>query len=129
LSWDGKAVKSAYIVWLTLTGVAVFLTKFFGNPFVGETEYRIEYTGKVGTTLWATYNVTDRDKSRENTSEKIIGTLPQTVKFTSNNNSIVSANGSTASREAIKIQIYKNGSSCGSSESSESRITDTIVCR
>jgi hypothetical protein len=122
-------VKSVYVVWLTLTGVAVFLTRIFGNPFGGETEYRIEYTGKVGTTLWANYNVTDRDKARENTSEKVIGTLPQTIKFTSNSNSIVSANGSTAGSEPIKIQIYKNGSPCGSSQGSESRITDTIVCR
>jgi hypothetical protein len=122
-------VKSAYVVWLTLTGVAVFLTRIFGNPFGGETEYRIEYAGKVGATLWANYTITEHDKSRENTSEKIIGTLPQTVKFTSKNNAIVSANGSTTGREPITIKIYKNGSACGSSQGSESRITDTIVCR
>ena len=122
-------MKSIYVVWLTLTGVAVFLTQIFGNPFGSETEYRIEYTGKVGTTLWANYTITDHDKSRENTSEKVIGTLPQTVKFTSQNNATVSANGSTTTREPIKIQIYKNGSPCGNSPSTETRITDTIVCR
>ncbi len=122
-------MKSEYVVWLTLTGVAVFLMKMFGNPFGGETEYRIEYTGKVGTTLWANYTVTDHDKSRENTTEKIIGTLPQTVKFTSKSNSIVSANGSTTTREPIAIRIYKNGSACGSERGIEARITDTIVCR
>jgi hypothetical protein len=127
LHWDGKAVK--YAVWLTLTGIAVFLTRIFGNPFAGETEYRIEYTGKVGTTLWANYTVTEHDKSREKITEKVIGTLPQTVKFTSTNNSIVTANGSTTSREPITIQIYKNGNACGSSQDGETRITDTIVCR
>jgi hypothetical protein len=127
LNWDDKAVK--YAVWLTLTGMAVFLTKIFGNPFAGETEYRIEYAGKVGTTLWANYTVTEHDKSGEKTSEKVIGTLPQTVKFTSKNNSIVTANGSTTSREPITIQIYKNGNACGSSQDGEARITDTIVCR
>jgi hypothetical protein len=122
-------VKSAYVVWLTLTGVAVFLTQIFGNVFGSETEYRIEYAGKAGTTLWASYTITEHDKSRDNTTEKIIGTLPQTVKFTSNNNALVSANGSTTNREPITIKIYKNGSPCGSSQGSEARITDTIVCR
>jgi hypothetical protein len=127
LNWDGKAVKSVF--WLTLTGMAVFLTRVFGNPFAGETEYRIEYTGKVGMTLWATYSITEHDKSRENITEKVIGTLPQTVKFTSKNNSIVTANGSTTNKEPITIQIYKNGNACRSSQSSETRITDTVVCR
>lgn len=101
----------------------------FGNVFGGETEYRIEYMGKAGTTLWANYTITDRDKSRENTTEKIIGTLPQTVTFTSKNNSTVSANGSSSNKEPITIKIYKNGSVCGASRRSEVRITDTIVCR
>jgi hypothetical protein len=121
-------VKSVYVVWLTLTGGAVFLTRVFGNPLGGETEYRVEYAGKVGATLWGSYTITEHNEFRNNASEKVIGTLPQTVKFTSKNSSIVTANGSTTNQEPITIRIYKNGRPCGN-QGAEGGITDTIVCR
>jgi hypothetical protein len=117
-----------YLVWLALTGATVLLMRIFGNPFGGDVEYRIEYTGKVGASLWANYTIAEHNELRNSTSEKVIGELPQTVKFTSKNDSMVSASGSTANRDPVTIKIYKNGSPCASSEGAGG-ITDTIVCR
>ena len=124
-------MKSVYIVWLVSTGLAVSVAQNFGNPFGGgEAEYRIEYAGKAGTTLWGNYIITEHDQSRSNTTEKVIGELPQTVNFTGKNNAIVSANGSTTSQEPVAIQIYKNGKQCGNSQGTDrAGITGTIVCR
>jgi hypothetical protein len=122
-------VRSVYLVWLALTGATVLLIRIFGNPFGGNVEYRIEYTGKVGTTLWANYTIAEHNGLRNSTSEKVIGELPQTVKFTSKKDSIVSASGSTTDRDPVTIQIYKNGSLCASFQSDRGGITDTVICR
>jgi hypothetical protein len=125
----GKVVKSVYVVWLALTGAMVFLTQIFGNPFASSAEYRIEYAGKVGATLWGNYTITEHNKSRDNITEKVIGELPQTVNFTSTNNAIVSANGSTINQDRVDIQIYKNGRACNTPQSDRVVVTNTIVCR
>ncbi len=107
----------------------MLLMRIFGNPFGGDVEYRIEYTGKVGASLWANYTIAEHNELRNSTSEKVIGELPQTVKFTSKNDSIVSASGSTTDRDPVTIQIYKNGRPCASYQSDRGGITDTVICR
>ncbi len=122
-------MKSVYVLWLALTGATVFLTQIFGNPFASSAEYRIEYGGKVGATLWGNYTITEHNKSRDNITEKVIGELPQTVQFTGANNAIVAANGSTINKGRVTIQIYKNGRACNTPQSGQTEVTATIVCR
>jgi hypothetical protein len=123
-------VKIGYILWLLVTGVIFSAVRIIGNPFSNEVQYRIEYVGGVGKTLWGNYTITPHDKSQSVTTERAIGQLPQTVNFTTGKNAIVSANGSTASQEAITIEIYKNGVKCSNSDSTgRAGVSDTIVCR
>jgi hypothetical protein len=114
-------VKIGYILWLLVTGVVFSAVRIIGNPFSNEVQYRIEYAGGVGK---------PHDRSQSVTTERAIGQLPQTVNFTTSKNAIVSANGSTASQEAITIEIYKNGVKCSNSDGSgRAGVSDTIVCR
>jgi hypothetical protein len=122
-------VKSGYILWLLLSGVVVFALRAFGNPFSPEANYRVEYIGKPGNSLWGSYSITQNDRLRSRTTEKVIGELPRTVSFNAPNNATISANGAAGNRQAITIKIYKNGIECSSSSSVESGVTDTIVCR
>ncbi len=123
-------MKIGYILWLLVTGVVFATVRIIGNPFSNEVQYRIEYTGGVGKTLWGNYMITPHDKSESVTTEKAIGQLPQSVNFTAGKNAIVSANGSTVSQEPITIVIYKNGVECSNSDGTErAGVSDTIVCR
>jgi hypothetical protein len=122
-------VKSGYILWLLLSGVVVFALRAFGNPFSPEAKYRIEYIGKTGNSLWGSYTITQNDRLRTRTTEKVIGQLPSSINFAAPNNVIISANGSAGNRQDVTIKIYKNGVECNSSRSAEISVTDTIVCR
>ncbi len=123
-------MKTGYILWLLVTGVMFSAVRIIGNPFSNEVQYRIEYTGVTGKTLWGNYTITPHNKSQSVTTERAIGQLPQTVNFTTAKNAIVSANGSTTSQEAITIKIYKNGVECSNSSGTErAGVSDTIVCR
>jgi hypothetical protein len=123
-------VKSVYVLWSLVTGVSLFGVRTFGNPFSNQVQYRVEYSGKAGTTLWGSYTMTEYNKSRSSVTEQAIGKLPVVINFTTGKNVIVSANGSTTSREPITIKIYKHGSECSNSDRTDrAGVTDTIVCR
>ena len=117
-------------MWSVVTGVGLFGVRTFGNPLSNEVQYRVEYIGKAGSTLWGDYTITQNNRLRESTTEKAIGKLPLVVNFTTGKNAIVSANGATTDREPIIIKIYKHGSECSNSQGTDSAgITSTIVCR
>jgi hypothetical protein len=123
-------VKSVYVLWSLVTGVSLLGVRTFGNPFSDQVQYRVEYSGKVGTTLWGSYTQTQTNRSRSSITEQAIGKLPLTVNFTTGKDTIVSANGSTSSQEPITIKIFKHGSECSTSERTDrAGVTDTIVCR
>jgi hypothetical protein len=123
-------VKSVYVLWSFVTGVSLLGVRTFGNPFSNQVQYRVEYSGKAGSTLWGSYTMTQHDRSRNSTTEKAIGKLPLTIDFTTDKNVTVSANGSTTNREPITIRIYKHGSECSNSDRTDrAGVTDTIVCR
>jgi hypothetical protein len=123
-------VKSVYILWSLVTGVSLLGVRTFGNPFSDQVQYRVEYSGKVGTTLWGSYTQTQHNRSRSSITEQAIGKLPLTVNFISSKNMTISANGSTADQEPISIKIFKHGSECSNSERTDrAGVTDTIVCR
>jgi hypothetical protein len=123
-------VKSVYVLWSVVTGLSLVGVRTFGNPFSNEVQYRVEYSGKVGTTLWGSYTQTAHNKSRSSVTEQAIGKLPLTIDFTSGKDTIISANGSTSNQEPVTIKIYKHGSECSNSEKTDrAGVTDTIVCR
>jgi hypothetical protein len=123
-------VKSVYVLWSLVTGVGLFGVQTFGNPFSNQVQYRLEYSGKVGSTLWGSYTMTKHDRSRSSTTEQAIGKLPLTINFTTEKNMTISANGSTNNREPITIKIYKHGAECSNSDRTDrAGVTDTIVCR
>jgi hypothetical protein len=102
----------------------------FGNPFSNEVQYQIHYIGKAGTTVWGDYTITQHGKFRNSNTEKAVGELPLVVNFTTTKNAIVSANGSTANQEPVKIEIYKYGVECSNSKGTDrAGVTDTTVCR
>jgi hypothetical protein len=102
----------------------------FGNPFSDRVQYRVEYSGKAGSTLWGSYTMTQHDRSRTSNTEQAIGKLPLTINFVTGKNMTISANGSTTDREPITIKIYKHGAECSNSSRTErAGVTDTIVCR
>jgi hypothetical protein len=122
-------VKST-ILWSVVTGIGLLGVRTFGNPLSNEVQYRVEYIGKAGSTLWGDYTITQNNRLRDSTTEKAIGKLPLVVNFTTGKNAIVSANGATTDREPIIIKIYKHGSECSNSQGTDSAgITSTIVCR
>ena len=113
-----------------VTGLSLVGVRTFGNPFSNEVQYRVEYSGKVGSTLWGSYTTTAADRSRSSVTAQAIGKLPVVINFTTGKNVIVSANGSTTNQEPITIKIYKHGSECSNSDRTDrAGITDTIVCR
>jgi hypothetical protein len=123
-------VKSVYVLWSLVTGLSLLGVRTFGNPFSNQVQYRVEYSGKAGTTLWGSYTMTEYNKSRSSVTEQAIGKLPVVINFTTGKNVIVSANGSTTSREPITIKIYKHGSECSNSARTDrAGVTNTIVCR
>lgn len=123
-------MKSVYVLWSLVTGVSLFGVRTFGNPFSDQVQYRVEYSGKAGSTLWGSYTMTQHNRLRNSVTEQAIGKLPLIVNFTTGKNIIVSANGSTANQEPITIKIYKHGSECSNSERTDrAGVTDTIVCR
>ena len=123
-------MKSVYILWSLVTGVSLFGVRTFGNPFSDQVQYRVEYSGKAGSTLWGSYTMTQHNRLRNSVTEQAIGKLPLIVNFTTGKNTIVSANGSTANQEPITIKIYKHGSECSNSERTDrAGVTDTLVCR
>jgi hypothetical protein len=113
-----------------MTGVGLFGVQTFGNPFSDRVQYRVEYMGKAGSTLWGSYTMTEHNRARSSTTEQAIGKLPLTINFTTGKNMTISANGSTTSREPITIKIYKHGSECSNSDRIDrAGVTDTVVCR
>ena len=113
-----------------MTGVGLLGVQTFGNPFSDRVEYRVEYSGKMGSTLWGSYTMTEHNRSRSSTTEQAIGKLPLIVSFTTGKNMTISANGSTTTKEPITIRIYKHGAECSNSERiARAGVTDTIVCR
>ncbi len=123
-------MKSVYVLWSLVTGVSLFGVRTFGNPFSDRVQYRVEYSGKAGSTLWGSYTMTQHNRSRSSTTEQAIGKLPLTIDFTTGKNMIISANGSTENREPITIRIYKHGSECSNSDRIDrAGVTDTVVCR
>ena len=113
-----------------MTGVGLFGVQTFGNPFSDRVQYRVEYMGKAGSTLWGSYTMTEHNRARSSTTEQAIGKLPLTINFTTSKNMTISANGSTTSREPITIKIYKHGSECSNSvRIDRAGVTDTVVCR
>ena len=123
-------MKSVYVLWSLVTGVSLFGVRTFGNPFSDQVQYRVEYSGKAGSTLWGSYTMTQHDRSRSSTTEQAIGKLPLAISFTTGKNMTISANGSTANRDPISIKIYKHGSECSTSDRTDrAGVTDTIVCR
>jgi hypothetical protein len=123
-------VRSGYLFWPLVIALSLLGVRAFGNPFSDRGQYRIEYSGKAGSTLWGSYSITKHGETRHSTTEKAIGKLPLTIAFTESKNAIVSANGSTANQEPIVIKIYKNGVECSNSHGTDhAGVTDTIVCR
>jgi hypothetical protein len=123
-------VKSVYVLWSVVTGLSLVGVRTFGNPFSNEVQYRVEYSGKAGTTLWGSYTQTAHNRGRSSVTEQAIGKLPLTIKFTSGKDMTISANGSTTDQEPVTIKIYKHGSECSNSEKTDrAGVTDTIVCR
>ncbi len=102
----------------------------FGNPFSDRVQYRVEYSGKAGSTLWGSYTMTEHNRSRSSMTEQAVGKLPLIVNFTTGKNMTISANGATTEKEPVRIRIYKHGSECSNSDRIASAgVTDTIVCR
>jgi hypothetical protein len=102
----------------------------FDNPFSNQVQYRVEYSGKAGSTLWGSYTMTKHDQSRSSNTEQAIGKLPLVVNFTTARNVTISANGSTSDQEPITIKIFKHGSECSKSDQANlNRAADTVVCR
>jgi hypothetical protein len=123
-------VKSVYILWSLVTGVSLLGVRTFGNPFSDQVQYRVEYSGKVGTTLWGSYTQTKHNRLRSSVTEQVIGKLPLSINFTGGKDVIVSANGSVSNQEQITIKIYKHGSECSNSERTDrAGVTNTTVCR
>ncbi len=123
-------MKSVYVLWSVVTGLSLVAVRTFGNPFSNEVQYRVEYSGKAGATLWGSYTQTAHNRSKSSVTEQAIGKLPLTIKFTSVKDMTISANGSTTDQEPVRIKIYKHGSECSNSEKTErAGVTDTIVCR
>ena len=107
----------------------MFGVQTFGNPFSDRVQYRVEYSGKAGSTLWGSYTMTQHDR-RNSTTEQAIGKLPLSISFTTAKNMTISANGSTTDREPVTIKIYKHGAECSnSSRTDRAGVTATIVCR
>jgi hypothetical protein len=126
----GEAVKSVYVLWSVVTGIGLMGVRTFDNPFSDQVQYRVEYSGKAGSTLWGSYTMTKHDQSRSSNTEQAIGKLPLIINFTTARNVTISANGSTNDREPVTIKIFKHGSECSKSDQSDrSGVTDTIVCR
>jgi hypothetical protein len=118
------------VVWSVVTGLSLVGVRTFGNPFSNEVQYRVEYSGKAGTTLWGSYTQTAHNRGRSSVTEQAIGKLPVTIKFISGKDMTISANGSTTDQEPVTIKIYKHGSECSNSEKTDrAGVTDTIVCR
>lgn len=118
------------MVWSVVTGLSLVGVRTFGNPFSNEVQYRVEYSGKPGATLWGSYTQTAHNRAKSSVTEQAIGKLPVTIEFTSVKNMTISANGSTTDQEPVTIKIYKHGSECSSSEKTDrAGVTDTIVCR
>jgi hypothetical protein len=123
-------VKSVYVLWSVVTGLSLVGVRTFGNPFSNQVQYRVEYSGKVGSTLSGSYTTTEHGRARNSVTQQAIGKLPVVINFTTGKNMIVSANGSTTSQEPVRIKIYKHGSECSNSDRTDrAGITDTIVCR
>jgi hypothetical protein len=117
-------------LWSVVTGIGLLGVRTFGNPLSNEVQYRVEYIGKAGSTLWGDYTVTQNNRLRDSTTAKAIGTLPLVVNFTTGKNAIVSANGDTTDREQITIKIYKHGAECSNSQGTDGAgVTNTVVCR
>jgi hypothetical protein len=125
-----KAVKSVYVLWSFVTGVGLLGVQTFGNPFSDQVQYRVEYSGKPGSTLWGSYTMTKKDRSRTSTTQQAIGKLPLVINFTTAKNMTIAANGSTTDREPISIRIFKHGAECSNSERTDrAGVTDTVICR
>jgi hypothetical protein len=123
-------VKSVYVLWSLVTCIGLFGVRTFGNPFSDQVQYKVEYSGKAGSTLWGSYTMTQHDRSRSSVTQQAIGKLPLTIDFTTGKNLTISANGSTANQEPISIKIYKHGSECSNSDRIDrAGVTDTVVCR
>ena len=87
-----------YVLWSLVTGVGLVGIQAFGNPFSDRVQYRVEYIGKAGSTLWGSYTMTEHNRARSSTTEQAIGKLPLTINFTTSKNMTISANGSALSR-------------------------------
>ncbi|NJR32612.1 hypothetical protein [Chamaesiphon polymorphus] len=123
-------MKSVYVLWSLVTGVGLLGVRTFGNPFSDRVDYRVEYSGKAGTTLWGSYTMTQNGRSRISTNQQAVGKLPLTINFSTGKNMTISANGSTANQEPITIKIYKHGSECSNSDRIDrAGVTTTVVCR
>lgn len=123
-------MKSVYVLWSVVTGVGLFGVRTFGNPFSDRVDYRVEYSGKAGSTLWGSYTTTQNGRSRISTNQQAVGKLPLTINFSTGKNMTISANGSTANQEPITIVIYKHGSECSNSDQIDrAGVTATVVCR
>jgi hypothetical protein len=123
-------VKSVYILWSLVTGVGLLGVQTFGNPFSDRVDYRVEYSGKTGSTLWGSYTMTEHNRSRSSTTEQAIGQLPLIVNFTTGKNMTIAANGSTTDKQPISIKIFKHGAECSSSDRTDrAGVTSTVVCR
>jgi hypothetical protein len=123
-------IKSGYVLWSVVTGIGLLGVRTFGNPLSNEVQYRVEYIGKAGSTLWGDYTVTQNNRTRDSNTEKAVGKLPLVINFTTGKNAIVSANGSTTDQEPVIIKIYKHGSECSNSQGTDlAGITNTTVCR
>jgi hypothetical protein len=128
--WVSRVVKSVYVLWSLVTGLSLVGVRTFGNPFSNEVQYRVEYSGKAGTTLWGSYTQTAHNKLRTSTTEQAIGKLPVTINFVSGKDLTISANGSTENQEPITIKIYKHGAECSNSDRTDrAGVTGTVVCR
>jgi hypothetical protein len=118
------------VLWSLVTGIGLFGVMTFGNPFSNQVQYKVEYSGRAGSTLWGSYTMTQHDRARSSTTQQAIGKLPLTIDFTTGKNLTISANGSTANQEPITIKIYKHGSECSNSDRiGRAGVTDTVVCR
>jgi preprotein translocase subunit SecF len=121
-------VKKTHIFWLSAIGVAVMSMRVLSSPD-REVQYQIEFRGQAGTTLWGEYSITDRDKIRDRTSEKVFGELPVKVKFNAKQGAIVSASGASSDRSKVAIEIFRNGSRCSNTGGLSAGVSETIVCR
>jgi hypothetical protein len=123
-------VVKSYVLWSVVTGISLFGVRNFGNPFSNQVQYRVEYSGKAGSTVWGSYTKTKHDRTRSSETEKAVGKLPLTISFTTDKNVSVAANGSTTDRQPITIKIYKHGSECSNSDRTDrAGVTNTVVCR